>query len=479
MRKALFATLIFPVVLSGCALGPDYEKPKVDLPEEWPDEVLLSSEQREDWSNWWQRFDDPALNRLVKRALGDNLNMQLQYQRLQEARARLGLADAEQMPTIEGQAEAMRGRDAGAASPMGGGTTDNLFSVSGLLNYEVDLWGRLESQSDAAEAALKESVFTHDSVRLSTIADVVATYTELRAAQRSLAITERTVATREETVRIERARYEGGDTDELTLRQAESELEATRALVPQQRQRVAQLKTALGVLVGMTPRELTQELDFGEGSLSDIKLPEEVPEVLPSDLLERRPDIRAAEAAIVAATEEVGVAQAQRLPSFNLRGSIGSAAIESGDLFTNPAETWEIGASVLGPIFDFGRNKARVDTARSLRDQAETQYRVTLQQAFSEVRDALAVYEATDERVGRLRDQVAALEKTLELAKLRYEEGLTDFLTVQDTQRVLLDAELTLTNAIRDRLNATATLFKAMGGGWVDRDSTSPETASG
>ncbi|KAA8981243.1 MULTISPECIES: efflux transporter outer membrane subunit [Gammaproteobacteria] len=476
MRRILFATLMFPLLLAGCAVGPAYEEPQVDLPEEWPDEVLLTGEERADWSNWWHRFDDPVLNRLVERALDDNLNMQLQYQRLQEARARLGLADAQQMPTVEGQADAARGRESGAANPLGGGTTSNMFSVTGLLSYEVDLWGKLESQSDAAEAALQESVFTHDSVRLSTVADVVATYTELRAAQRSLAITERTLETREETVRIERARYEGGDTNELTLRQAVSELEATRALVPQQRQRVAQLKTALGVLVGMTPRELTSELDFGEGSLSDITLPEEVPEVLPSDLLERRPDIRAAEAAIIAATEEVGVAQAQRLPSFNLRGSFGSAAIESDDLFTGPAETWEIGASVLGPIFDFGRNKARVEAAQSLRDQAETQYRVTLQQAFREVRDALAVYEATDERVSRLRDQVEALEKTLELAELRYEEGLTDFLTVQDTQRVLLDAELTLTNAIRDRLNATATLFKAMGGGWADGKAVEPES---
>jgi len=476
MRRILSATLMFPLLLAGCAVGPAYEEPQVDLPEEWPDEVLLTGEERADWSNWWHRFDDPVLNRLVERALDDNLNMQLQYQRLQEARARLGLADAQQMPTVEGQADAARGRESGAANPLGGGTTSNMFSVTGLLSYEVDLWGKLESQSDAAEAALQESVFTHDSVRLSTVADVVATYTELRAAQRSLAITERTLETREETVRIERARYEGGDTNELTLRQAVSELEATRALVPQQRQRVAQLKTALGVLVGMTPRELTSELDFGEGSLSDITLPEEVPEVLPSDLLERRPDIRAAEAAIIAATEEVGVAQAQRLPSFNLRGSFGSAAIESDDLFTGPAETWEIGASVLGPIFDFGRNKARVEAAQSLRDQAETQYRVTLQQAFREVRDALAVYEATDERVSRLRDQVEALEKTLELAELRYEEGLTDFLTVQDTQRVLLDAELTLTNAIRDRLNATATLFKAMGGGWADGKAVEPES---
>lgn len=347
--------------------------------------------------------------------------------------------------------------------------------MNGLLGYEVDLWGRLQRESNAARAALKESVFTHDSVRLSIIADVVSTYTELRAAQRSLAITERTLETREETVEIERARYEGGSTNELTLRQAESELAATRALVPQQRQRVDQLRNALAILVGMTPRELMADLDFGDSELSDIRLPDEVPEVLPSQLLRRRPDIRAAEAGFMAATEEVGIAMAQRLPSLNLSASIGSVATESGDLFTGPTETWEIGASVLGPIVDFGRNKARVETARSLREQAELQYRVTVRTAFREVRDALAVYEATDERVERLREQVDALKHTLRLAEVRYEEGLTDFLTVQDTQRVLLDAELTLTNALRDRLNATATLFKAMGGGWPSAQAEASE----
>ncbi len=473
MRKTWLGSLVLPVILAGCAVGPDYEQPRVDVPEEWPDEVLLSEQEREDWSQWWTRFEDPDLNRLVTRALDDNLSIQLQYARIEQARAELGLADAQQMPTVDGQAEAVRGQPSELANPRSGGRVGNTFSVNGLLGYEVDLWGRLQRESDAARAALQESVFTHDSVRLSIIADVVSTYTELRAAQRSLTITERTLESRKETVEIERARYEGGNTNELTLRQAESELAATRALVPQQRQRVAQLRNALAILVGMTPKQLMADLDFGDSELSDITLPDEVPEVLPSQLLRRRPDIRAAEASLMAATEEVGIAVAQRLPSLNLSASIGSVATESDDLFTGPAETWDIGASVLGPIFDFGRNKARVDTARSLREQAEIQYRVTVRTAFREVRDALAVYRATDERVRRLREQVEALEQTLRLAEVRYEEGLTDFLTVQDTRRVLLDAELTLTNALRDRLNATVTLFKAMGGGW------SPNEGSG
>ncbi|TVP58142.1 MAG: efflux transporter outer membrane subunit [Halomonadaceae bacterium] len=456
--------------LAGCAVGPDYQQPDLVLPEEWPERVQLSDEDREDWSGWWQRFNDPHLDRLVQRALADNLDIRLQLQRLQESRARLGLADAERMPTLSAQAEAAREREPLAASPVEGfgGGVDNRFSVMGMLSYEVDLWGRAASDSRAARAALDESLFSHDAVRLNIITEVVSTYMDLRGAQQSLNITERTLASREESVGIEEIRYEEGETDELIFRQAQSELLTTRALLPQQRQRVAQLESALAILAGMSPRELMSDLDFGTMALTDIQLPDSVPAVLPSELLQRRPDIRSAEAGIMLATANIGSAQAARLPSLNLSAFTGSSARDTSDLFSSEAETWGIGASVMGPIFDFGRNKARVQTAEALQAQAETRFQVTVNEAFREVRDALTLVESTSEQVVRVREQVETLEGTLELAQLRYDAGLTNFLAVQDTQRVLLNAELTLTEALRDRLIATATLFKAMGGGWQE-----------
>lgn len=476
MRK-LLAAMAGAVLLAGCAVGPDYEEPALDLPEQWPEHVLLSDEDREAWQQWWTRFDDPVLDRLVARALDDNLDIRLEAQRILEARAQLGLADADQYPTVEGQAEAARenqpettaGAVPGAAGP------GNLFSVTGTLAYEVDLWGRLARQEEAAGARLRESVFSRDAVRLNVVSDVVATYFDLRAAQRQLSITERTLESRRRTYELEQARYDAGETDALALRQAESELETTRARIPGLRERVRTLESALAVLVGMSPAELLEQLDFAEGSLVDVRLPEDVPSVLPSELLQRRPDIRAAEAALIAANAEIGVAEANRLPSLNLTAFLGSTAAETDDLFTAPAETWGVGASLLGPILDFGRNAARVDTAEARRAQAETQYRMTVTTAFREVRDALVLYETTQERVEAVERQVEAIDETRRIAQVRYDEGLTSFIELLDAQRALLDAELSLAEAKRDRLSATATLFKAMGGGWSETERQSAE----
>ncbi|MDN3515982.1 efflux transporter outer membrane subunit [Aquisalimonas lutea] len=470
MRK-LLAAVAGALLLAGCAVGPDYEQPALDLPAEWPEHVLLSDEDRAAWQQWWTRFDDPVLDRLVARALDDNLDIRLEAQRILEARAQLGLADANQYPTVEGQAQAAReNQPRTTAAVPGAAGPGNLFSVTGTLAYEVDLWGRLARQEEAAGARLRESVFSRDAVRLNVVADVVATYFDLRAAQRQLTITERTLESRERTYDLEKARYEAGETDALALRQAESELETTRARIPPLRERVRTLESALAVLVGMSPAELLEQLDFAEGSLVDVRLPEDVPSVLPSELLQRRPDIRAAEAALIAANAEIGVAEASRLPSLNLTAFLGSTATATDDLFTAPAETWGVGASLLGPILDFGRNAARVDTAQARRAQAETQYRMTVTNAFREVRDALVLYETTQERVEAVERQVAAIEETRRIAQVRYDEGLTSFIELLDAQRALLDAELALAEAKRDRLSATATLFKAMGGGWSEAE---------
>jgi multidrug efflux system outer membrane protein len=465
MRKALPVLLLSTALLAGCAVGPDYRAPALDLPEQWPEHVLLSAEARADWQQWWRQFEDPHLDALVARAVDDNLELRLQLARIQESRARLGLARAEQLPTVGAQAEAARERTPGTLSPFGE-STDTTFSLAGVLDYELDLWGRLAREREASEALLEQSLFAHDAVRLNVISDVVATYFDLRSAQRQLRITEATAKSREETFRLEQLRFDVGESDELALRQAQSELESTLAQLPGQRQRVRVLEGALALLVGMSPAELMGELDYGDTDLEAIALPDGVPAVLPSELLARRPDIRSAEAGLIAANAGIGVAEASRLPRFNLGGLLGSAAGDAGDLFTSAAGTWGLSATVMGPLFDFGRSASRIETAEALAEQAEVQYRATVAQAFNEVRNALVTYEASGERVEAIRRQVTAFERTLELAEVRYREGFVGFIELLDAQRALLAAELALSEAMRDRLTATATLFKALGGGW-------------
>lgn len=464
------------LVLAGCAVGPNYQRPAMDLPETWPDTALIVPEEAAEWRAWWTRFEDPVLDAMVARALDDNLDIRLQLQRIGEFRARLGLAEAERLPTLSAQAEGARQRQPSGLSPVprDQGSIDNLFTVTGMLAYEVDLWGRLARQREAAEAFLRQSEYTHEAVRLNVVADVVAAYINLRDAQAQLAIAERTVQTRERSVELERVRHAAGETDALSLRQSLAELETTRARLPAIRQRVRTLESALSVLVGMSPAELMAPSDFGPGRLADLQLPATLPGILPSEMLLRRPDIRAAEAELIAANAGIGVAKADRLPRLNLMGLLGSAATDTSDLFTASAETWGVGASVAGPLLDFGRGRARVRTAEALRDQAQTRYAVTVTTAFREVRDALTLYQSAEERVEAISRQVRAIEDSRDLAQIRYREGMIGLLQLLDAERALLEAELALSEAVRDRLTATATLFKVMGGGWdPDQDNRS------
>ncbi|WP_018174395.1 MULTISPECIES: efflux transporter outer membrane subunit [unclassified Thioalkalivibrio] len=467
MRK-LLSLAATTILITGCAVGPEYERPETDLPDEWPEHELFDTAEDADWQEWWTHFDDPELDDLVERALGENLDVRLQAERVMEAHARLGLADAERMPTVDAQAEAARERQPEATSPLPGTAgTGNLFSVSGMLGYELDLWGRLASQREAAEAMLLESAFSRDAVRLNVATDVVTTYISLRAAEEQLVLTEETVRSRQRSLYIEEARYEEGSADALAVRQARSDLEATRASLPPMREQVMTLESALAVLVGAQPGELLGELDFGEGRLRELGLPDAMPEDTPADILRRRPDIRAAEAGLMASTAEIGIAEANRLPQVRLSAVLGTAATATGDLFTGPSETWGLGASVGGPLFDFGRSRAQVETAESLRAQAETQYNITVTTAFREVRDALIAYDMSSDRIEAVGRQLEAIEDTRDMSQLQYDEGLTGRFELLDAERALLEAELTAVEAARDRLTATATLFKAMGGaGW-------------
>lgn len=464
MKALILSVTLIALLLGGCTIGPDYQRPEIDLPEQWQ-QTETSAENHisviED--DWWSTYQDPLLTQLIERALTDNLSLRLQLERIRESRARLGFATAQLMPGLDGQAEAARGQQSAAVS---GGSINNSFSLTAMLSYEVDIWGRLARNRESALAQLESSGYSHDAVRLQLIGDLISTYTNLRAAQEQLRITQRTLGLRYDSLQLQQIRYDGGVIDQLGLQQARSEWEALRALIPLRQEQVVRLESALAVLTGMSPAELMGTLDFGDGHLAQLAPADVVPEFLPSELLERRPDIRATEAALIAANAQLGMTMAERLPRFNLALFLGSVAGDIDDLLQSSTQSWGISGAILGPLVDFGRNRARVETITALRDQAEITYRITVQTAFREVRDALLLTSTIAERETALRRQQDAAQKTLELVDLRYQEGYSSFIEVLDAQRQLLGAELALTEARRDRLNAATTLFKTLGGGW-------------
>lgn len=456
--------------LAGCATGPDHKRPQIATPSDWPENHILDTTREADLVEWWRSFDDPFLDELVARALDDNLEILIKAARVEEARARLGLSRANRWPSLDAQAEASRERRPGAALgiPGVGSSTSNLFSVSGMLSYEVDLWGRLARERESADALLRESHHARDALRLNVAADVVTTYFDWRAARNQLALAEETVRSRAETLRLQEIRREGGDIDELALQQARSEWEAARAAIPPRKQRVRVLEGALSILTGLEPTALwVESRDWAaRAGTTGTGVPDAIPAHLPSELLERRPDIRAAEAALHAATAGIGVAKAARLPRLNLSALLGTATSSAGDLFADGTETWRLAGGLGGNLWDFGRNRARVETAEARARQAEGQYGLVVRLAFNEARDALNLFETSSERVEATRRLVDALARTEELAEIRYQEGLISFLERLDAQRALLDARLAHEDALRDQRSAAATLFKALGGGW-------------
>lgn len=473
--KPFTAASVLALLLAGCAVGPEYQAPDIELPESWPAHITLEQQARDDWHRWWQRFEDPALNRLVERASEDNLELAIQLARIREARAQLGFADAERFPTVGYQAEANRERTPGAALPIDVQpvqelltSTNNQYSLAASLEYEIDLWGRLANQRAAAMAALQESLFARDAAELGVIGDVVTTYVSLKSAEAQQALMEETLAAYQETYRLQALRFEHGDISELELRQAEAEWRNLQAELPSLKQQVETLRGALGTLVGMSPDELLTTLDTGTSRLDDLAQPVGIPAVMPSAMLQRRPDIRSAEAALIAATAQIGVAEANRLPSLNLSSFLGTAAASTSDLFSDVARTWGVGASVMGPLFDFGRSQSGVESAEALAEQAEAQYRLTVLTAFNEVRDALYSYDFSERRLAAIDEQLEAVARTRELAVLMYDQGQVSQLERLDAERNLLSARLAQAGARREQLAATATLFKALGGGWQE-----------
>jgi multidrug efflux system outer membrane protein len=467
MRNAM-AIVVGALLGAGCAsVGPDYERPALELPAAWPAAPEVGVPVT--GAHWWSVYGEPALDRLMAEALEHNKDLALAMARVDEARALVGLARADQFPAVGASASRSRSRMSERGTmpvPAGVDPLSNTNRVTLEASYELDLWGRYRHASEAARAELLASEAARDAVRLSLSAQVAQGYFALASLDAQVAITRRTIEARSEALELQRRRHASGVISEFDLRQVEAELAAARALLPALERQRTQQHNALAVLLGRSPRAIV------DGAIERVALfPEAggtlvVPDGLPSELLLRRPDLREAEQRLVAANARIGVARAAYFPSIALTGYLGSESTSLADLFSGPAGIWQFAVSLTQPIFNAGRLDAQVQASEARQQQALVQYERAVQSAFRDVMDAMAAQSRAREQLEAETERAASLEQALKLARLRYDNGIASLLDVFDAERNLLAAELNRADAVRARQAAIADLAKALGGGW-------------
>ena len=445
------------ILLGGCALGPDYERPEIDIPASYIQPV----EQGESFANmpWWDVLQDPQLQTLIRIALKENKDLGIAAARIEEFRAILGVTRADQFPTVDLNARGNRG-DFGDVTPVPG--TQENYRLSADVFFEVDLFGKLRRATEAARAQLLVTEEARRSITISLVANVASTYMLLRDLDAQLEIARRTEKLRSESLDIIQARFYKGIVSQLDLNQAQIELAIASVAIAAAERNVAQSENLLSILLGRNPGPIVRGL-----ALKEQMIPPAIPTGLPSELLQRRPDILSSEAQLAAQTARIGVAEAARWPSLSLTGALGFESNELSDLTASGSDFWTLGVDFLAPIFNAGRNSSRVEAERARTEQALLAYQQTVLRAFSEVEDALvAVRTYRDEHAARQR-QVEAANNAARLSRARYNGGVTSYLEVLVTEQSQFSAELAESQTLRLYLNAIIELYKALGGGWV------------
>lgn len=466
MRVRLFATSVIVTALAGCmTVGPDYKRPQVETPEQWPDATTTEAVSL----TWWKAYGDPVLDQMVDDALLHNLDLRRAIARVDEARAALGIARADQYPGVSANASASRNRASQeAVLSIPPGTDPKYSDYRATLNasYEIDFWGKYRRATEAARADLLGSQFNREAVRLALIADVTKGYFNLRALDAQVAITRRTVSTRQASTALQRLRFEAGVASEFDLRQVEAEAAQAQALLPTIEQQLSAQETALAVLLGRSPRAIVAQPVERGAAMDALTVPPSVPSGLPSEMLERRPDLRQAEQSLIAANARIGQAKAAYYPSISLTGFFGGESTSLSNLFNTQARVWQFAGSAAQTVFDAGRTGSQVGVAEARQQQALAQYQSAIQNAFKDALDALVAQRKARQSMEAEQIRIDALQSSMRLAQLRYDNGISSLLEVLIAERALLDAQLNHVTAQRAQLAATADLFKALGGGW-------------
>ncbi|MEO6896791.1 MAG: efflux transporter outer membrane subunit [Caldimonas sp.] len=458
-RTRLGSTLLAAVALAGCStLIPPYERPAAPVTPNYPGEAApsssASSEPAADLD--WQRFyADPRLSRLIDLALANNRDLRVAVLNIEQARALYQVRRADQLPSVGAGATVSR-------TPIGQGVTTSYAVGLAVSGYELDLFGRVHDLSQAALSQYFATAENRKAVQISLIASVATAYLSVLADDELLRVTRQTLVTREDGSRLTKLRFDNGATSELDYRQAESLLEGARVSLAQSLRQKALDENALRLLVGQPPPE---DLPAPR-PLDRSQLAGDVPAGLPSDLLIRRPDVRASERQLLAANANIGAARAAFFPRISLTANLGTASTELSGLFKSGSFAFTGTAQLLQPIFEAGRNQANLDVAKVNRDIAVAQYEKSIQTAFREVSDALAGRTTLAEQLRAQEAQTQALAITYKLADLRYRAGAASYLDTLDAQRSLFTAQQALVQTRALQLQNLVALYRALGGGW-------------
>jgi NodT family efflux transporter outer membrane factor (OMF) lipoprotein len=460
--RARVLSAALAAMLAGCTVGPDYKRPEIETPTAWKaaPEAMTSSP----WpaTAWWNGFQSPALTTYIEQAQRANYDIAAAAARVAQADARAKIAGAALLPTLDAGADASRQRFGSNSTSGRGGRVSTAYSSSLAASYELDFWGKNRSALASAQSLAQASRYDRETIAITTMANVGTTYFAVLEFRDRLAIALDNLENAERVLAIVEARVNNGAASALDLAQQRTVVANQRAAIPAFEQQLRQTENALAILLGETPDRLT----IANGSLDDVALPVVAPG-LPSELLNRRPDVANAEAQLVAANADINTARAALFPSIQLTAQGGFASAALSSLFDGPGLFWTLVASVTQPIFEGGRLSGQVDLTEARYEELVQIYRGAVINAFRDTEDALVAIRQLADQQGLQEEAVRQAQTAFDLADTRYRGGLDTLLNVLDAQRTLFQARDQLAQVRSARLQATVALFRALGGGWA------------
>lgn len=451
MKKLIFSAVILLAILSSCMVGKKYTRPAIETPTAWNEQnKYINTPDSVTNLKWFQIFNDPVLNNLIDTALRYNYDLANAALRIEQARASYGIAKADLLPSF--------GYNAGASLNT---HTSESFNIVATASWEIDFWGKLRHAKRAAYAQILASEEGLKTVTTTLISDVATYYFLMRDLDNRLAIAQRTVISRTEYFNLIDARFKGGDVSELDKLQADQQLQLAIATVNSVKRQLSFTERSLNILLGQTPKAIARGLENADQQNIPV-----IPAGLPSTLLDQRPDIKQAEFFLEAETERIGVTQAMRFPSISLTGFLGLASADLTSLFTDASFAGNAAAGILGPIFNFGANKRRVEIQKYQAQIAANSYVNKYIAALGEVEDALVSVQTYGEEYEARKRQAESAGKSLKLSQERYNSGYTDYLEVLIAESSMLDSELQASQIRAQQLSSYIYLYRALGGGW-------------